>query len=194
MLHVNTPPNALQPPWRVHEPSRHSPQWHKLKAPLRQPVVPRRRQQALRALAMLALMRAKTDLDARHTGGQAPPSSANRRADSARLIDKPLHRLNAVEQRLQCKVHGSSSSGKIGVCGTGSPYSSAKTPTPPLASASSAQALRSNVRSPPTQSILMAGSPADASMSTVLNLINTENVAISCPPQRDKPRSNAVSK
>ena len=27
-----------------------------------------------------------------------------------------------------------------------------------------------------------------------VNLINAENVAISCPPQRDKPRSNAVSK
>src|ERR1700676_264981 len=194
ILHVNATPRTLQPPRRVHEPGRHPPQRHKLKAPLYQFVVARRREQALRTLAELALMRAKTDLDPRRSCGQAPPSITRRSADSARLIDKPFQRFHPVKQRLQGKVHGSSRSDKIPVCATGSPYSSATIPSSPPASARSAQALRSRERSPPTRSLLPASSPADASMSTASNSINAGNAAISCPLQTDKPRSNAASK
>jgi len=83
---------------------------------------------------------------------------------------------------------------KIPVCATGSPYSSAKIQSSHRASARSAQAPRSKERSLPTRSRLPAGSPADASMSTASNSINAQNAAISCPPQRDKPRSNVASR
>src|SRR5271155_695750 len=194
ILDVNATPRTRQPPRCVHKPSRHPPQRHKLKAPLRQPVVARRWEQALRALAELALMRTKTDLDPRRSDGQARPSTTRRSANSARLIDKPFQWFHPVEQRLQGKVHRSSRSDKIPVCGTGSLYSSATIPSSPPASARSAQALRSRERSPPTRSHLPASSPADASMSTASNSINAGNVAISSPLQTDKPRSNAASK
>src|SRR5208282_2446979 len=183
ILHVNATPRTLQPPRRVHEPGRHPPQRHKLKAPRCQFVVARRREQALRTLAGLALMRAKTDLDPWRSCGQASPSTTRRGADSARLIDKPFQRFHPVEQCLQGKVHGLSRSAKIPVCATGSPYSSTTIPSSPPASARSAQAHRSR-----------ESSLADASMSTASNSTNAGNAAISCPLQTDKPRSNAASK